>query len=152
MRFFSRASVVRPVQTVFRFAPRRVSAAVSIVGAEAVLTRGDLALDFGDAGELPGSSAPRVRQPPAGWLDRRRHTGPESAVSGKACCFKVAAESLARLILSGWLPARRQPLTRRLAPGPTTPRSASSIASSTRRPPNAMQRGSPLSIQPRVQL
>ena len=33
MRFFNRASVVGPVQTVFRFAPRRASAAVSIAGA-----------------------------------------------------------------------------------------------------------------------
>ena len=38
-----------------------------------------------------------------------------------------------------------------IAPGCTTRRSASSIASSTRSPPKAMQRGSPLSSSPRQQ-
>jgi len=36
-----------------------------------------------------------------------------------------------------------------IAPGSTTRRRASSMASSTRNPPNAMQRGSPLSSEPR---
>jgi hypothetical protein len=39
-----------------------------------------------------------------------------------------------------------------IAPGSTTFKTIASMASSTRKPPKAMQRGSPLSSQPRLQL
>jgi hypothetical protein len=71
---------------------------------------------------------------------------PKSSVGGIARRFQIAAESIAHLILwlSGFFGSGR---CSRIAPEPTTPSSASSIASSTRIPPKAMQRGPPLSTQ-----
>jgi hypothetical protein len=61
--------------------------------------RRDLALDFGDASErLVPAHLEFASHPPVGWIGGVILS--ESAVSGIACCFKVVAESLARLISS----------------------------------------------------
>jgi hypothetical protein len=61
--------------------------------------RRDLALDFDDAGErLVPARLEFASHQPVGWIGGVILS--ESAVSGKAYCFKVAAESLARLISS----------------------------------------------------
>jgi hypothetical protein len=76
---------------------------------------------------------------------------PECPLCGITRRFQTATESIVHLILSffGFLGSNGAAA---IAPGPTTPSSASSIASSTRNPPKAMQRGPPLSIQARLQL
>ena len=111
---------------------------------------GDPALHLRDAGERPVPARLKL----AGDQPVGRIGGvilPEGAVGGVARCFEITAKSLTHLVplLRGLL---RPAIAAATAPGPTTPRSASSMASSTRRPPKAMQRGSPLSIQPRLQL
>ena len=77
---------------------------------------------------------------------------PEGAVGGIARRFEIATKGLADLIPSFSGLPWRQSVAAAMAPGPTTLSSASSIASSTRNPPNAMQCGPPLSIQARLQL
>jgi hypothetical protein len=77
---------------------------------------------------------------------------PKGAVGRVARRFEIAAERIAHLIPSLTRFLSRSCCRGDGAPGPTTLNSASSIASSTRKPPKAMQRGSALSIQPRLQL
>ena len=111
---------------------------------------GDLALDLRRVSERPVPARFKfTRHQPV------RGVGgivlPESPVCGIASRFQIATESIAHLILSffGFLGSSRCSGDRAW---PTTPSSASSIASSTRNPPKAMQRGPPLSIQARLQL
>lgn len=90
-----------------------------------------------------------ARHQPVGRAGRVVLAG--GAVSLIASRFEIACERLTPLIS----PVCRFPLgsNRRLdRTGPPTARRASSMASSTRSPPKAMQRGSPLSSQPRLQL
>ena len=97
-------------------------------------------------GRAPCSSALQARLPPAGWRDRRHHTAGrhgrrhsaplrDRGRGPRAPDPAVRPASLAAAVAAA------------MAPGPTTPRSASSMASSTRNPPKAMQCGPPLSIQ-----
>jgi hypothetical protein len=80
----------------------------------------DLALDFGDAGErLVPARLEFASHQPVGWIGGVILS--ESAVSGIACCFKVAAESLARLI-SSLVACSAAAIDAAMAPGPTTPR------------------------------
>src|SRR6516165_8777486 len=108
---------------------------------------GNLRLDFGDADE---------RLVPA----RLKFTGDktvcgissviltEGTIRRIARRFEIAFERFADLITL-LTQLRFGSDAAATAPGSTTLRTAASIASSTRKPPNAMQRGSPLSSRPR---
>ena len=112
--------------------------------------RDDLALDFGDTGQrLVPARFELAGDQSVGGIGSVILT--EGAVGGIVRRVEIAAKSLAYLIRFSAARSAAA-IDAATAPGPTTPRSAFSIASSTRSPPNAMQRGSPLSIQPRVQL
>src|ERR1700676_1802471 len=69
---------------------------------------------------------------------------PVCPIGAVARRLEVAHQRLTNLIAAASTAAA-------IAPGSTTRRRASSMASSTRNPPNAMQRGSPLSSEPRQQ-
>lgn len=108
---------------------------------------GDLAFDFCHARErLVPARLQFAGDQPVG-----RVSGvvlPEGAIR-RICRFEIALEGFTYLIpplVSFFLDSE----SGGNGAGPTTVRSASSIASSTRGPPKAMHRGSLLSIQPRL--
>ena len=75
----------------------------------------------------------------------------ERAIGGSTSGLEIAAQRLAQLVAPfGFLGVGLHSCGNR--PGSTTFKIAASMASSTRKPPNAMQRGSPSSHRPRVQL
>ena len=99
---------------------------------------GYLALHLGHARERP--------VPARFKLARHQSVGgiggvilPEGAVGGIARRFEIATEGLAHLIPLVLLASFAAAVAAAMAPGPTTPSSASSMASSTRSPPKAMQ-------------
>ena len=112
--------------------------------------RRDLALDFDDAGErLVPARLEFASHQPVGWIGGVILS--ESAVSGKALLLQGRGREPRAPDLVGWLPARRQPLTRRWRRADNAKERFLDRVVDTQAS-NAMQRGSPLSIQPRVQL
>ncbi|MER8563975.1 hypothetical protein, partial [Mesorhizobium sp. M0578] len=109
--------------------------------------RGDLVLDLTDTDEclVPTRFQFRRDQPVLGIGRVILPEGPVGSVAGSP---KIQIEGVPDLVTTiGSLRLS----SAAIAPGSTTRRSASSIASSTRSPPKAMHRGSPLSSRPRQQ-